>query len=152
MHYLDDKREQGGFTMVGGSVDLVNNNPEESSITIEVETNTLFSDDSKAAEKLRSADFFDTANHPKASFRSTKITAGAKPAPNNFTVTGDLEIRGKTVPVTFPARVDITDDVVSINAGVRINTEDFGMKKEGTGNGRYPKNFALTFDTKARRK
>ncbi|MBK9153502.1 MAG: YceI family protein [Chloracidobacterium sp.] len=152
MHYLDDKREQGGFTMVAGTIDLVNDNPEESSITLEVETNTLFADDQKAAEKLRSADFFDVANHPKAAFRSTKITAGAKPAPNNFTIAGDLEIRGKTVPVTLPARIDISEGIVSINAGIRVNSEDFGMKKEGTGNGRYPKNLAFTFDTKARRR
>lgn len=152
IHYLDDKREQGGFTLVAGTVDLVNNNPEESSITIEVETNSLFSDDPKAAEKLKSAEFFDVANHPKATFRSTKITAGAKPEPNNYTVTGDLEIRGKAVPITFPVRIDVTDGDVTIRAGVRTNSEDFGMKKEGKGDGRYPKNLALSFDTKVLRK
>lgn len=152
MHYLDDKREEGGFTMVSGTIDLVNNNPVESSITLEVETNTLFSNDQKAAEKLKSADFFDVANHPKATFRSTEIKEGAKPAPNNYTITGDMTIRGKTVPVTFPARIDITDADVTIHTGIRVDSEEFGMKKEGAGMGRYPRNLAITFDTKARRR
>lgn len=152
IHYRDDVREQGGFTMVSGSIDLVDNNPEESAITIEVETITLFSDDVKAAEKLKSAEFFDVAKYPKATFRSTKITAGAKPAPNNYMITGDLDIRGKAVSVTFPARIDITDGDVSVRAGVRTDSEEFGMKKEGTGNGRYPKNLAFTFDAKTFRR
>lgn len=47
---------------------------------------------------LKSADFFDAENHPKMTFKSTKIT---KKSDGEYDVTGDLTIRGTTRPETF---------------------------------------------------
>lgn len=47
---------------------------------------------------LKSADFFDAANHPKLTFKNTSI----KPAGNNqYKLTGDLSLHGITKPVTL---------------------------------------------------
>jgi polyisoprenoid-binding protein YceI len=43
------------------------------------------------------SDWFDTANHPQMSFRSTSVVESA----GGYTMTGDLTIRGITHPVTF---------------------------------------------------
>ena len=46
---------------------------------------------------IRSADFFDVGNHTEMTFRSTAVaTDGA-----DWTVTGDLTIKGITKPVTL---------------------------------------------------
>lgn len=47
---------------------------------------------------LKSADFFDAENHPKMTFKSTKVT---KVAEGEFEVEGNLTIRGITNPVTL---------------------------------------------------
>lgn len=46
---------------------------------------------------LKTADFFDAANHPQITFRSTSVTV----AGNAITLNGDLTIRGVTRPVTL---------------------------------------------------
>ncbi len=45
---------------------------------------------------LRSADFFDAANHPKLTFKSTGIK---KTGSENYKLTGDLTIRGTSRPI-----------------------------------------------------
>lgn len=47
---------------------------------------------------LRSADFFDVENHPKMTFKATKIV---RTGDGEYDVTGDLTIRGVTRQETF---------------------------------------------------
>jgi polyisoprenoid-binding protein YceI len=47
---------------------------------------------------LKSADFFDVANHPKLTFKSTAIKPAGK---NQYKLTGDLTLHGITKPVTL---------------------------------------------------
>ena len=47
---------------------------------------------------LKSADFFDAANHPKLTFTSTSIE---KSGDAEYKVTGDLTVRGTTKPITL---------------------------------------------------
>lgn len=49
---------------------------------------------------LQTADFFDTANHPIATFVSRSVTINSDSA-NEATVVGDLTLRGVTRPVTM---------------------------------------------------
>jgi polyisoprenoid-binding protein YceI len=47
---------------------------------------------------LKSPDFFDAPSHPHITFRSTSFE---KTGENTYAVTGDLSIRGTTLPVTL---------------------------------------------------
>ena len=51
---------------------------------------------------LKSADFFDVANHPELTFRSTRVT----PTGDGYRVDGELTIRGVPKPVTLDVEVD----------------------------------------------
>jgi polyisoprenoid-binding protein YceI len=51
---------------------------------------------------LRSADFFDVANHPTITFVSTAMT---RTGPSAGTVTGDLTVRGVTKTMTIPVTI-----------------------------------------------
>jgi polyisoprenoid-binding protein YceI len=144
-------KHNGGFTTFTGTLDLVNGKPEESSVSVEIDANTLFADDPKLTDHLKSADFFDVAKFPKASFKSTKIESGARP-PDNYTVTGDLELHGVTKSVTFPAKIDVTDSDVTVKSAFRINRKDFGIVYAGKADDLIRDDVAIALDVKVPRK
>lgn len=144
-------RHQGGFTMFDGVVDLVNGKPEESSVSVNIDTNTLFADDPKLTDHLKSPDFFDVAKFPKATFKSTKIEAGAK-EPNNYTITGDLDLHGIKKSIQFPAKIDVTDNDVTVKVSFRLNRKDFGMMYPGKADDLINDDVSLLLDVKAPRK
>lgn len=60
---------------------------------------------------LMDADFFDTARHPEASFKSTHAESipDATPGSANYKITGDFTLRGQTHPITFAAVAGTND-------------------------------------------
>ncbi|MEK7855730.1 MAG: YceI family protein [Acidobacteriota bacterium] len=144
-------QHSGGFTLFSGTVDLVNGKPEESSVSVDIDATSIFSDDAKLTEHLKSKDFFEIEKFPKASFKSTKIEAGAK-APDNFTITGDLEMHGVTKSVTFPAKIDVTDADVTVKAGFRINRKDFGIVYAGMADNAIRDDVSIMLNVKPNRK
>jgi polyisoprenoid-binding protein YceI len=77
----------------------------------------------KRDDHLRSADFFDVANHPDITFSVEAVT----PAADGVTVTGSLTARGTTRPVSFGATVSGGDGEVTLDAEVPVNRVDYGM-------------------------
>jgi len=88
----------GRFNTVTGSYTLDPTNPAASSIEIDIDVESVDSNSDGRDRHLRSPDFFNTAQFPTATFRSTSITGGDK---GDFEVEGDLTIRGVTKPVAF---------------------------------------------------
>jgi len=82
---------------------------------------------------LKSADFFNVEKNPTADFKITKVedlAAGAQNAVEgaNKTVSGNLTLLGKTMNVTFPAKVDIADKSATVKAQFTVNRADWGIK------------------------
>lgn len=79
---------------------------------------------------LKSADFFDAANHPKLTFVSSSIINKDE---NEFKVTGDLLIRGVTKPVTLNVEFGGTvvnpygQNVAGFEVTGKINRKEFGL-------------------------
>ncbi|MDM7921401.1 MAG: YceI family protein, partial [Pyrinomonadaceae bacterium] len=124
-------KHDGGFNKFTGLIDLVNNKAEESSVTVDIDMTSVFTDAEGLTEHLQTDDFFSVAKFPKAKFASTKIVPDAAKGGNNFTVTGDLEMRGVKRSVTFPAMIAIGDSDVAVNAEFAINRKDFGIAYDG---------------------
>ena len=81
---------------------------------------------------LKSADFFDTAKYPSVKFDITKVedlAAGteSKVAGANKTVSGNLTIKDKTVNVSFPAKVEVTENGLTMVSNFTINRQDWGL-------------------------
>lgn len=82
--------------------------------------------------KIQNADFFDTANHPAITFKSTRMTLdGERPS-----LAGLLTIKGVTRPVTlalsnFECGQDRTfqADACGARASVTVKRSDFNMSK-----------------------
>ncbi len=81
---------------------------------------------------LKSADFFDTAKYPSVKFDITKVedlAAGteSKVAGANKTVSGNLTIKDKTVNVSFPAKVEVTENGLTLVSNFTIKRQDWGL-------------------------
>ena len=72
-------------------------NPSASSVQVTFPLSGITSFTPDFDTHLASADFFDSARFPEATFKSTSVAAAGT---NRFTVTGDLTIKGIAKPVT----------------------------------------------------
>jgi polyisoprenoid-binding protein YceI len=124
-------KHDGGFNKFTGAINLVNAKPEESSVNVDIETSSVFTDADGLTKHLQTGDFFESEKFPKASFASTKIVSDAASGANNYTVTGDLELRGVKKAVTFPATITVNDSTVSVKSEFSINRKDFGIVYAG---------------------
>ena len=91
--------------------------------TITVAAGSIDTKNKMRDKDLRSAEFFDVANHPDITFT---VEASA-PAGGGVRVTGSLTVRGRTRPVCFDARVSAAADEVRLDAELPVNRADFGL-------------------------
>jgi len=120
-------KHDGGFKTFKGTIDLVNNKPEESRVSVDIDTTSIFSDTDKLTEHLKTADFFEVEKYPKATFVSTKIVADTAKGAGNYTVTGDFDLHGQKKSITFPAKITVGDAEVTVDTEFSINRKDFGL-------------------------
>lgn len=133
-HPIDFPDFSGSVTVDGDTV---------TAIAFEVTMATLVSDAEKLTSHLKSPDFFDIDTHPKATFASTAIQAGAE-GDATHTVTGDLTLRGTTRRVTFPAKISVASGEVSASTEFVVNRKDFGIVYPGKPDDLIQDNVALT--------
>ncbi len=123
-------KHEGKFEKVTGSITLAGGKPEGGKIAIEVDVSSLKSDNEKLVGHLKSADFFDVAKFPKATFTSTEIKAGGEKGATH-TVSGELELHGAKKNISFPATITVSADSVSGTAEFSISRKDFNIVYPG---------------------
>lgn len=122
------RSHNGSFQRFNGSIDLVNNAPEQSRVAIDIEANSVETDEPALTKHLQTPDFFDVAKFPKVTFKSTKIDpAGGA----NYSVTGNFELHGIVSSITFPATIQVAPEKVTVNAEFAINRKDWGLTYPG---------------------
>jgi len=90
----------GQFVNVQADLTLDPANPANSQLTATIPLTEVDSNSDGLDAHLQTPDFFDTANHPVATFVSRSVTVDADD-PSEATVIGDLTLRGVTRPVTM---------------------------------------------------
>jgi polyisoprenoid-binding protein YceI len=126
-------KHEGGFGTFKGTIDVTDGAAEKSKVSVEIDADSLTSDQEKLTGHLKSPDFFDTKAHPKATFASTEIKKGGDKGATH-TVTGNLTIKGITKSISFPATVSVTGDAASLDAEFSINRRDFSLNYAGKPN------------------
>lgn len=124
-------KHDGGFKAFTGTIDLVNNKPDASQVSFEIDVNSIYTDDEKLTGHLKSADFFEVEKYPKATFVSTKIVPDTAKGADNYTVTGDFDLHGQKKSITFPAKITVSDAEVAVETEFSINRKDFGIVYAG---------------------
>src|SRR5215211_4037569 len=88
---------RGRFPAASGAATIAER-PQDSTLEIEIDANSIDTKDDTRDAHMRSNDFFGVEDHPTISFRSTAVRPGA--GENEWKVDGDLTIRGNVRPVT----------------------------------------------------
>jgi polyisoprenoid-binding protein YceI len=115
----------GSFDTFEGRIDYDAENPAASTVEVTVDTTSIDTNNERRDNHLRSADFFDAANHPTLTFKSKKV---APLGENNLAVTGDLTIRGVTKEVTVPVEVlGVMGDKAGFLTEFTIDRKEYGV-------------------------
>jgi len=99
------------------------------SVTVEVKTASVSTENEKRDTHLRGPDFFDVEKFPVMTFKSTKVEANGK----DIALSGDLTIRGVTRPVvlkgTFNGKVvdPWGKERLGFEVSTTIDRRDFGL-------------------------
>jgi polyisoprenoid-binding protein YceI len=99
------------------------------SVSVEVKTASVNTENEKRDAHLRSPDFFDVEKFPAMTFRSTKVEANGK----DIAISGDLTIKGVTKPVVLKGTFNgkVTDPWGKERLGFEVSTtidrREFGL-------------------------
>jgi polyisoprenoid-binding protein YceI len=99
----------------------------------EIDVASIDTGNGQRDDHLRTGDFFDAANHPKITFKSTKIEPKSGGSTGEYVLHGDLTIRGVTKPVALEVEYLGTSKnpwgktVAGLSAHATINRRDFGV-------------------------
>lgn len=123
-------KHEGTFKTFTGTVQIPGGDIEKGSVKTDIDVASVASDSPKLDEHLKTPDFFNVAQFPKATFESTKIVKGGENGATH-TITGNLTLHGVTKSITFPAKVAVAGDSVTVDADFGINRKDFGIAYAG---------------------
>ena len=121
----------GRFDEVGGEFLFDAADPSKSSVSITIPVASISTGVEKLDEHLLKADFFDAAQFPTATFKSTGIVAAGA---GKWAVAGDLTIHGVTRPVVLDVTLNGMGEhpmrkvpAVGFDASARIKRSEFGV-------------------------
>jgi polyisoprenoid-binding protein YceI len=123
-HVGDPNPRTGVFEKFSGKVEVDLATKSLKFISVEIETDSLWTPIERLTVHLKSTDFFEVREYPTASFQSTKFEAGDA---GQVTVSGSLTLHGQTKRISFPATVSIGDDGLTLNCKFSIDRTKFGM-------------------------
>jgi polyisoprenoid-binding protein YceI len=118
----------GGFEDFSGTVSVVGDTVEGSSVKVTIDTTTLWADNERLTGHLKSDDFFAVETFPTATFESTSIAADVD---GGHTVTGNLSLHGVTKQISFPADIALSADGYTAKAEFSILRFDFDIAFAG---------------------
>ena len=128
-HFVTKVR--GRFNDFSGTITADPADPQSASVEFTIKATSIDTNVADRDNHLRSADFFDVANHPEITFRSVSIKpSGTK---NVFNVMGNLTMRGVTKQVTLPveflgfAKDPRGNTRAGFSTHVTLNRKDYGI-------------------------
>ena len=124
---------KGRFRDVSGSIIVDAANPNRSTVQASMSAATIDTGVAQRDQHLVSADFLDAENHKAITFKSKRVEGAKAESGDEFTVVGDLTIRGTTKEVTLKATYEGQGkdpwggQRISFTASAKIDRRDFGL-------------------------
>ena len=110
---------RGRFKSFTGTVRVDEQNPNQSRADVTIDAASIDTGVADRDSHLRSADFLDVEQYPKILFRTRRVEGAHKKEGDRFKLAGELEIRGKSMPVTL----DVTFE--------GLGTDPWGKQRAG---------------------
>ena len=123
-------RVPGRFNDFDGTVTFDDKDASKSAVDVTIKTASIYTNNERRDNHLRSADFFAADSFPTITFKSTKVTPAGE---NKYKVDGNLTIRGITKRVTLDASFLGAGNVgqgtlrAGWEASTTINRKDFNV-------------------------
>ena len=120
---------RGQFEDFSGTAHVDTAEPGNSRVELTIKTASVLTGNADRDGHLRSADFFDAEAYPEITFVSTDVTRDGA----DWTITGDLTIKGVTKSVTIPfeesgsAQDPFGNVRVGFEGAVTVNRKDWGL-------------------------
>jgi polyisoprenoid-binding protein YceI len=118
-HFYGLMTVKGHFDRYHGTLEL-NGRP---AVELVIDADSLDTKHGKRDQHLRSADFFDVANHPQVRFQSDDATL----AGNTLKVRGQLHAAGRSIPLDIDAAVREVDGELEVEASALADHRELGM-------------------------
>lgn len=119
------------FADFEASLELNGNDMSLSQVSITIDAASVDSAVPELDDALQGADYFDVANYPEITFRST---AYEETSENSGRLTGDLSVRGITQPVTLDVTINSASmnplnrrEMIGFSATGSFNRSDYGL-------------------------
>jgi polyisoprenoid-binding protein YceI len=123
---------RGRFDRFNGTI-VTNEDLARASVNVTIDASSVNTNEPNRDNHIRSVDFLDVENFPNITFHSTAVRSEG----DEFSIDGDLTIRGITHPVTLDVEVNgFTPDPyggtrAGFSATTEINRQDFGVSYNG---------------------
>jgi len=122
---------KGRFESYTGTLEL----PRQPSIELTIEADSLNTNNPQRDKHLRSADFFDVANHPHVRFESQLVTVDGE----RLDVRGELHAAGKSVPMEFEGVIRAAaGDELEVDVTTAVDHRELGLSWNRLGMMRAP--------------
>ena len=122
---------RGSFSDYDVAISFDETDPSNLTFSGTIQAASINTENEKRDNHLKSADFFDSANHPTLAFASKKTE---KTSDGMYQMTGDLTIRGTTKEVVLNVEgltpvitTPMGDTRTGVTVTVTINRKDFGL-------------------------
>jgi len=131
---------RGNFTDLSAVGDIYPDDSKRSKIQVTIQMGSIQTHNKVRDDDLRSSNFLDVETYPTATFTTTAIEPTGT---DEFSVTGDLTIKGVTQPVTLAmARLGEFSDPamghrIGYSGSTKIKRKDFGMSFNPILDGKY---------------
>jgi polyisoprenoid-binding protein YceI len=117
----------GGFNEFTGEIMLVDGDPTRSSVNVVIQLDSVWSDNPKLTEHLKSDDFLAVERFKISTFDSSKIVRSGE----QYTVTGNFQLHGVVRSISFPATITVEPEKVRVQAEFVIKRFDFKIEYPG---------------------
>jgi polyisoprenoid-binding protein YceI len=130
VRHLMVSKVHGRFLKWSGKLVYDEATPVKSKVEVDIDAASIFTEEPKRDEHLRSADFLEVAKHPTIRFASTEI---ARVDDQRLRVEGRLTIHGVTKPVTLEVELGgrVRDpwggERAGFSARASVSRKDFGL-------------------------
>jgi len=120
---------RGSFKEFTGTAHVDTANPADSKVEISIVANSIDTGQQQRDDHLRSGDFFESEQYPDITFTSTDVSRDG----DDWTITGDLTIKGVTHSVAVPfeftgsAQDPFGNTRIGFEGAATIKRSDWGM-------------------------